>query len=59
MKVKDIFLPKIANSDPEVRKKAIEQETNPNLLKIVARDDEDYTVRLLAKIRLIDLTAMS
>jgi hypothetical protein len=59
MKLRDIFYPKIANSDPEVRKKAIEKEANPNLLKIFAREDEDYTVRQLAKIRLIDLTAMS
>jgi hypothetical protein len=59
MKLRDFFLPKLANSDPDVRKKAIQEENNPELLKAVAEKDENYEVRQLAKIRLIDLEAMS
>ena len=59
MKLRDFFLPKIANSNREVRKEAVQKEKNREVLKAVAKKDEDYTVRQLAKIRLIDLDATS
>jgi len=59
MKLRDFFLPKIANSNPDVRKEAVQKEQNIEILKAVAKKDEDYAVRQLAKIRLIDLEAMT
>ena len=48
MKFGDLFLPKIARSDPEVRKKAVLKEKNVGLLKQVSEKDEDPEVRRLA-----------
>ena len=55
MKFSDLFLPKIARSDPEARKKAVLQESNPELLKKVMKNDSDQEVRLLATKRLGEL----
>jgi hypothetical protein len=52
MKLSDLFLPRIARSDPEVRKKAVLKETNVGLLKQVSEKDEDPDVRELALKRL-------
>lgn len=49
MKFRDLFLPKIARSDPEVRKKAVRQEKNVELLKKVIQNDKDPEVRRLAQ----------
>jgi hypothetical protein len=57
MKFRDLFLPKIANSDPEVRKKAVSKEKNTGLLNNVIKNDKDPQVRQLAKNRLKDLEA--
>ena len=48
MKFGDLFLPKIARSDPEVRKKAVRKEKNISLLKQVSKKDNDPEVRTLA-----------
>jgi len=52
MKFKDLFLPKIARSDPEVRKEAVRQEINVELLKQVIEKDSDPDVRQLAEERI-------
>jgi len=52
MKFKDFFLPKIARSDPEVRKEAVRQEINVELLKQVVEKDNDPEIRRLAKERI-------
>jgi hypothetical protein len=57
MKFSDLFLPKIARSDPEVRKKAVMKEKNPGLLKQVGKKDTDPEVRRLALKRLKALGA--
>jgi hypothetical protein len=56
MKFGDLFLPKIARSDPEVRKKAVLNEKNVGLLKQVSEKDSDPQVRRLALERLEKLT---
>ncbi len=45
MKFSDLFLPKLARSDPKVRKKAVVQEKNAELLKKVIQNDSDPEVR--------------
>lgn len=52
MRIADFFLPKIARSNPEVRKKAVLEESNAELLKKVAENDSDPEVRRLALSRL-------
>ena len=52
MKFRDLFLPKIARSDPKVRKKAVMEESNPDLLKKVIKNDSDQEVRQVARKRL-------
>jgi hypothetical protein len=52
MKFRDIFLPKIARSDPNVRKKAVMEETNEGVLKNVIQKDSDKEVRQAARKRL-------
>ena len=56
MKFSDLFLPKIARSDPEVRKEAVRNEQNVELLKNVSKKDSDPDVRNLALRRLDELT---
>ena len=55
MKFQDFFLPKISRSDPEVRKKAVREEINVELLKQVMVKDPDPRVRDLAKERLLEI----
>ncbi len=57
MAFKDFFLPKIAHSNPEIRKKAIRKETNANLLKRVIDNDEDPSVVKTAEKRIRELRA--
>jgi hypothetical protein len=52
MKFKDLFLPKIVRSDPEIRKEAVRQEINVELLKQVIEKDSDPDVRQLAEERI-------
>lgn len=52
MSIGEIFLPKIARSDPEVRKKAVQKENDAELLKKVAKNDSDPEVRRSALKRL-------
>jgi hypothetical protein len=49
MKFRDLFLPKLAHSDPEGRKKAVRKEENVELLQKVIRNDEDPGVREIAQ----------
>jgi hypothetical protein len=57
MKFRDLFLPKIARSDPEVRKEAVKEEINRELLKQVVEKDDSPEVREAAKLRLQQLSA--
>ncbi|BBO75528.1 hypothetical protein DSCW_29450 [Desulfosarcina widdelii] len=57
MKFRDIFLPKIARSDPKVRKSAVKEETNIDVLKKVIDNDSDKTVRDAARKQLQKLNA--
>lgn len=57
MKFSDLFLPKIARSDPKVRKAAVKAEINKELLKQVIEKDSHPEVREAAKVRLKELTA--
>ncbi len=56
MKFRDIFLPKIARSDPEVRISAVEGEENVELLKKVAEKDSDPRVVKAARKRIAALS---
>lgn len=55
MKFKDIFLPKILRSDPQIRKEAVQSEINVELLKQVIEKDLDPDVRRLAQERIHEL----
>ncbi len=52
MKFRDLFLPKIVRSDPNVRKKAVLVERNSEVLKGVIKNDSDKVVREAARKRL-------
>lgn len=52
MKFSDLFLPKIARSNPKVRIDAVRSETNLGLLKKVLENDEDADVREAARMRI-------
>jgi hypothetical protein len=52
MKFRDLFLPKIARSDPNVRKNAVMAERNPEVLKGVIKNDSNKGVREAAMKRL-------
>ena len=56
MKLSDLFLPKIARSDPEVRKSAVIKEKNLELLKQVMDKDSDPEVRKIAEQRVRELS---
>jgi|Cruoilmetagenom7_1024161.scaffolds.fasta_scaffold44832_3 hypothetical protein len=56
MAFKDLFLPKLAHSNPEVRKKAVQNETNTAVLQQVVKNDKDSGVVEVAKARLEELT---
>lgn len=55
MKFRDLFLPKLAHSDPEVRKKAVLKEKDINILKKVIKNDKDPKVRKIATRRIDEL----
>ena len=55
MAFKDLFLPKLAHSNPEVRKKAVQNETNTAVLQQVVKNDKDSGVVEVAKARLGEL----
>lgn len=55
MKFSDLFLPKIARSDPKVRIAAVRQEEDIQLLKKVQENDEDPQVREAARMRVVHL----
>lgn len=55
MKFRDLFLPKIAHSDPQKRKEAVQAESDPTLLKKVIDNDDHPEVREEARKRLQDL----
>jgi hypothetical protein len=55
MKFRDLFLPKIARSDPEVRKEAVKSEVNIELLKQVIEKDSDPGVIDVARSRIQEL----
>ena len=57
MKFSDLFIPKIARSDPKVREEAIQECKDKELLKRVIQHDKDEQVRQAAKQRLNALTA--
>jgi hypothetical protein len=57
MKFRDLFLPKIARSDPKVRKKAVKEERNTEILRQVIKKDSHPEVREAAKNRLKELSA--
>jgi hypothetical protein len=57
MKFRDIFLPKIARSDPNVRKRAILEEDNLEIIKKVIENDNDREVRQTARKRLQQLVS--
>jgi hypothetical protein len=58
MKFRDIFLPKIVRSDPKVRKKAVLEEGNRDVLKKVIQNDSDKEVRQAARKRLQRINSM-
>lgn len=55
MKFRDLFLPKIARSDPEVRMEAVRREVNIELLKQVIQNDSDPDVIDAARSRIQEL----
>jgi hypothetical protein len=55
MKLQDLFLPKIARSNPKVRIEAIKTEDNVELLEKVAEKDSDARVAIAARKRIKDL----
>ena len=55
MKFRDLFLPKIARSDPEVRMAAIREEINIELLKQVVQKESDPEVIDVAVSRIQEL----
>jgi hypothetical protein len=57
MAFRDLFLPKIAHSNPEVRKKAVSKESDKALLQRVIDNDKDPDVVETAQKRLEELNA--
>ena len=55
MAFRDLFLPKIAHSNPEKRKEAIKQEKDIGLLKRVVENDDSAEVVELARQRITEL----
>lgn len=56
MGLKDLFVPRLAHSNPEVRKKAVLKQTDPGVLKQVIDKDQDRNVVTTAKERLKELS---
>jgi hypothetical protein len=57
MAFRDLFLPKIAHSNPEKRKEAVMEEKDVALLKRVVENDDHAEVVELAKQRIAELQA--
>ena len=57
MAFRDLFLPKIAHSNPEKRKEAVKEEKDIGLLKRVVENDDSAEVVELAKQRITELQA--
>lgn len=55
VKFRDLFLPKIAHSDPDKRKEAVRAESDQTLLKKVVENDDHPDVREEARKRLQEL----
>jgi hypothetical protein len=55
MAFRDLFLPKLAHSNPEVRKKALMKESDKALIQRVIDNDQDPDVVEAAKKRLEEL----
>ena len=55
MAFRDLFLPKLAHSNPEVRKKALSKESDKALIQRVIDNDEDPSVVEAARKRLEEL----
>ena len=55
MALKDLFFSKMLRSDSEVRKDAVSQEVNVELLKQVIERDADPDVRECARLRIKEL----
>lgn len=52
MKFSDIFVPRWQNSNPEVRKRAVERIKDIKMLEQIADKDEDAAVCQAARLRL-------
>ena len=57
MAFRDLFLPKIAHSNPEKRKEAVREEKDIGLLKRVVENDDSSEVVEVAKQRIAELQA--
>ena len=55
MAFRDLFLPKIAHSNPEKRKEAVREEKDIGLLKRVVENDDSAEVVEMAKQRIAEL----
>ena len=55
MAFRDLFLPKIAHSNPEKRKEAVREEKDIGLLKRVVENDDSAEVIELARQRIAEL----
>jgi hypothetical protein len=55
MKFSDIFVPRWQNSNPEVRKRAVERIKDIKLLAQIAEKDDDRGVCQAARLRLDEL----
>jgi hypothetical protein len=59
LKFRDLFLPKLAHSDPEKRKEAVMRENDVTLLNKVIENDSDPEVRQSARSRVEELSAQA
>ena len=57
MAFRDLFLPKIAHSNPQVRKEAVIKESDAGLLQRVIDNDDDPEVVETARRRLSEVSA--
>lgn len=57
MKFSDLFLPKLARSNPETRKEAVREEIDVERLRMVVEKDADEGVRRTAQRRIDQLQA--
>ncbi len=59
MSIRDLFLPKYKNSDPEVRKSAIEKITDKVILYEIAQNDYNVDVRIEALKKIEDQSVLA